>query len=174
MQIWRERMRNNQAKAIATGGMLAALAMVVMCLGGLIPIATYVCPMLCALVLQFVLRLCGKRIAWAWYIAVAILSLLLAPDKKAAVIFVFLGYYPIIKPWLDALRLSWLFKLIFFNGMILAAYAVLIYVLGLTAVLEELAALGTVMTGITLLMGNVVLFMLDFVLAKIHRLLGKK
>lgn len=167
-------MRNNQAKSIATGGMLAALAMVVMCLGGLIPIATYVCPMLCALVLQFVLRLCGKRIAWAWYMAVAVLSLLLAPDKEAAVIFVFLGYYPLIKPRLDALPLSWLFKLLFFNLMILASYGVLIYVLGLTAVLEEFAALGTVMTVVTLLMGNVVLFLLDLVLAKIHRLLHKK
>ena len=167
-------MRNNQAKSIATGGMLAALAMVVMCLGGLIPIATYVCPMLCALVLQFVLRLCGKRIAWAWYMAVAVLSLLLAPDKEAAVIFVFLGYYPLIKPQLDALPLSWLFKLLFFNLMILASYGVLIYVLGLTAVLEEFAALGTVMTVAALLMGNVVLFLLDLVLAKIHRLLHKK
>ena len=167
-------MRNNQAKSIATGGMLAALAMVVMCLGGLIPIATYVCPMICALVLQFVLRLCGKRIAWAWYMAVAVLSLLLAPDKEAAVIFVFLGYYPLIKPRLDALPLSWLFKLLFFNLMILASYGVLIYVLGLTAVLEEFAALGTVMTVVTLLMGNVVLFLLDLVLAKIHRLLHKK
>ena len=167
-------MRNNQAKSIATGGMLAALAMVVMCLGGLIPIATYVCSMLCALVLQFVLRLCGKRIAWAWYMAVAVLGLLLAPDKEAAVIFVFLGYYPLIKPRLDALPLSWLFKLLFFNLMILASYGVLIYVLGLTAVLEEFAALGTVMTVVTLLMGNVVWFLLDLVLAKIHRLLHKK
>ena len=45
-------MRRNSAKEIALGGMLAALAMVIMCLGGLVPASTYVCPMLCALVLQ--------------------------------------------------------------------------------------------------------------------------
>lgn len=167
-------MRNNQVKSIAIGGMLAALAMVVMCLGGLIPVATYVCPMLCSILLQFVLQLCGKRIAWAWYIAVAVLSLLLAPDKEATVIFVCLGYYPLIKPWINGLPLSWFFKLLFFNFMILLAYGVIIYVLGITAVLEEFSVLGTVMTVITLLMGNLVLFLLDFVLGRMHRLIRKK
>ena len=47
---------------------------------------------------QAVLKTCGVRIAWAWYGAVAILSLLLAPDKEAAAVFAFLGYYPIVTP----------------------------------------------------------------------------
>ena len=75
---------------------MAALAVVIMCMGGIIPMATYVCPMLCSLLLAVVLRLTGRRIAWAWYAAVSLLSLLLGPDKEAAAVFVFLGYYPII------------------------------------------------------------------------------
>ena len=59
------------------------------------------CPMLCAMLLAVVLRLTGRRIAWAWYAAVAVLSLLLGPDKEAAAVFLFLGYSPIIKPWID-------------------------------------------------------------------------
>ena len=59
-------MRNNEAKSIALGGVLAALAVVIMCMGGLIPVATYVCPTLCMIALCFVVQLCGKRIAWAW------------------------------------------------------------------------------------------------------------
>ena len=86
---------------MALGGMLAALAVVMMSLGTIIPVATYVCPMLCALLLQGVLKTCGSRVAWAWYGAVALLSVLLAPDKEAAGVFVFLGYYPIVKPALD-------------------------------------------------------------------------
>ena len=86
-------MRRNSAKEIALGGMLAALAMVIMCLGGLVPASTYVCPMLCALVLQVVKKLCGDRIAWAWYGAVSILSILLGPDKEAAAVFLFFGSY---------------------------------------------------------------------------------
>ena len=50
-------MRNGSAKKIALSGMLAALAMVIMCMGGLIPVATYVCPMLCCVILQMVAKL---------------------------------------------------------------------------------------------------------------------
>ena len=44
--------RNTPASAIAPGGVMAALAVVIMSLGGLIPVATYVSPMLCALLLR--------------------------------------------------------------------------------------------------------------------------
>ena len=50
---------------MALGGVLAALAVVVMSLGGLIPVATFVCPMLCMILLRFVCQLCGNRIGWA-------------------------------------------------------------------------------------------------------------
>lgn len=157
-------MRNNQVKSIALGGMLAALALVIMCLGGLLPIATYVCPVLCIVLLSFVLRLCGRRMAWAWYIAVMLLCLLMAPDKEAAVVFVFLGHYPMVKPRLDGMPLRWLWKLLLFNAMILLAYTVLIYLLGIDRVVFEFRQMGLWLTGITLFLGNLCLFMLDRVL----------
>ena len=42
---------------MALGGVMASLALVVMCLGGMIPLATYVCPMFCAVLLMVVLKL---------------------------------------------------------------------------------------------------------------------
>ena len=75
--------KRTPAARIAFGGVLAALAVVIMSMGTLIPVATYVCPMLSALILQLVLKTCGQRIAWGWYGAVSLLSLLLAPDKEA-------------------------------------------------------------------------------------------
>ena len=81
-------MGRNGAKSVALGGVMAALAVVIMCMGGIIPLATYVCPMLCAVLLAAVLRLTGRRIGWAWYGAVSLLSLLLGPDKEAAAVFV--------------------------------------------------------------------------------------
>lgn len=162
-------MRNNQAKSIALGGMLAALALVIMCLGGLIPIVTYVCPVLCMMLLTFVLLLCGRRIAWAWYSAVMLLCLLIAPDKEAAVVFAFLGYYPIVKPKLDRLPLRWLWKLLLFNAMILLAYTVLIYLLGIDRVVTEFRQLGFWLTAITLLLGNLCLFLLDRILTTLQK-----
>ena len=159
-------MKRNSAKEIAIGGLMAALAIVIMCLGGLIPFATFVCPMLCCLITKLVLQLCGKRIAWAWYGAVAILSVLMAPDKEAAAVFVFLGYYPIVKPWMDRQKLCWLWKGLLFNTAILLMYAILIHLLGLSYIAADYEEAGTVMTIVMLLLGNVTFFMLDLVLGR--------
>lgn len=159
-------MRKTNARVIALGGMMAALAVVIMCLGGLIPVATYVCPMLCMLLLQFVLKMCGGRIGCAWYGAVAMLGLLMGPDKEAAAVFAALGYYPILKPRLDRLRFGRLLKLVLFNVVILAMYWLLIHLFGMDQIASEYAELGAVMTAVMLLLGNVTFFMLDLVLGR--------
>ena len=159
-------MRKSGAKEIALGGVLAALAVVIMSLGGLIPTATFVCPMMCCIILEVVRRLCGNRVAWAWYGAVAILGLLMGPDKEAAAVFVFLGYYPILKPVFDRSRLRWLWKTLFFNAVILAMYWLLMHLFGMTELAEDWAELGYVMTAVMLLLGNVTFFLLDVVLGR--------
>lgn len=154
---------------MALGGILAALALVIMNLGGLIPVATYVCPMLCAVLLQFVRKICGNRIAWAWYGAVAILGLLMSPDKEAAAVFVFLGYYPIVKPWLDRRKAKWLWKGLLFNGATLLMYWLLMHLFGMDQIIEEFRGMGIGMTVILLILGNVTFFLLDMVLSKKFR-----
>lgn len=143
------------------GGVLAALAVVIMSMGTLIPVATYVCPMLCMLILRIVLRQCGSRMALAWYGAVSILSLMMAPDKEAAVVFLCLGCYPIVKPGLDRKKGKWIWKALFFNVSVLAAYGILIYVLGLDQVVQEFTEIGKAMTALLLILGNVTFFLLD-------------
>lgn len=159
--------RTTPASRMALGGVLAALAVVIMSLGGLIPIATYVSPMLCAILLQVVLLSCGRRVAWAWYGAVALLSVLLSADKEAAAVFVFLGYYPLVKPRLDGTRPSWLWKGLLFNGSIGVMYFLLLRLFGMAELGEEFAEFGLVMLLVLLMMGNVTFFLLD-------RLLGLK
>ncbi len=149
------------SKSAALGGIFAALAVVVMSMGTLLPVATYVCPMVCILLLQVVLKACGSRTAWAWYGAVAVLGLLLAPDKEAAAVFVFLGYYPIVKPWLDQRRLSWLWKGLLFNGATLLMYFLLLRVLGMDQLAAEFRELGMAMGAVLLALGNVTFFLLD-------------
>ena len=140
---------------------MAALAVVIMSMGTLIPVATYVCPMLCALVLQLVLKICGKRVAWAWYGAVSVLSLLMAPDKEAAAIFLALGFYPIVKPGLDRRKGKWLLKGLFFNGMILLTYWLLMHLFGMAQLVSEFKEMGTLLMAVMLLLGNVTFFLLD-------------
>lgn len=158
--------KNTPAKNVALGGVLAALAVVIMGLGTIIPVATYVCPMLCAMLLQLVLKICGRRMAWAWFGAVAILSALLAPDKEAAAVFAFLGYYPIVKPWLDRRHFPWLWKAVLFDGATAVLYWLLMAVLGMEQLAAEFTSMGIGMLLVCLALGNVTFFLLDRLLTR--------
>lgn len=152
---------SSKTKTIALGGMLAAAAVVIMCMGGLIPFATYICPMLCIMVQDIVLRLCKKRIAWTWYGVVAILSLLLGPDKEAAGVFLLMGYYPMVKPILEKWRISWLWKLMLFNTAVTVLYACLLHLMGLENTANEFAGFGIAGLIILLILGNVTFLLMD-------------
>ena len=155
-----------ESRRIAVGGMMAALAVVLMAMGGMIPVATYVIPMLCVFLLRFVYGSCGRRIAWAWYGAVALLGLLFCPDKEAAAVFAALGYYPIVKPKLDKARLPWLWKGLLFNGTVLILYWLLLNLFGLQQVVQDFEEIGTIMTVILLVMGNLVFLLIDILLGR--------
>ena len=158
--------RNNQASSIALGGVMAALAVVFLCLT-VIPVATFICPALCMMLLRFVSQKCGKRIGWAWYGAVAILGVLLAPDKEAAAVFVFLGYYPLLKPVFDRWKPSWLWKGLYFNAAIAVLYTLLLKVFGMDQLAQDYAELGSALTAVMMVLANITFFMLD-------RLLGMR
>ncbi len=160
-------MRNSSVKAIAAGGLLAGVAVVIMCMGGLIPVATYICPMLCT-VLSFVMcSLYGKRLSWAWFAVVAFLSMLLGPDKEAGAVFCCLGYYPMVKQKLDKSKLAILWKLLLFNGAIFVLYGMLLKLLGLDISTEVMPELGVAGLAILLLLGNVTFYLLDRLLGKL-------
>ena len=156
------------------GGVFAALAVVIMNLGGLIPVATYTTPVICMLLLKFVLMSCGKRIAWAWYGAVAILGLLMSPDKESAAVFAFLGYYPIIKPKLEKMKGKWLWKLAVFNASMVLLYSILIRVMGVAAVTGESEGLGKTLLIVLLILGNVTFIALDRMLTLLEMRMGRK
>lgn len=158
--------KRTPAANIALGGILAALAVVIMSTGTLIPVATYVCPMLCALLLQLILKTCGSRSAWGWYGAVSILSLLMAPDKEAAAVFLTLGYYPILKPKLDRRKGKQLWKFLFFNAVTLLTYWLLMHLFGFDRLAADFAEMGRIMTVLMMFLGNVTFFLLDKLLER--------
>lgn len=154
-------MRKGEARKIALGGLLAAIAVVVMCLVGVIPVATFICPVLCIFLCDLVLWLCGGRIAWAWYVAVAALSLLLGPDKEAASIFAAMGAYPIIKPVIERTRARFPLKLLLFNLTAFILYGLMIYVLGVPQITNEYCEFGLAGLITMLVLGNVTFFLVD-------------
>lgn len=160
-------MRNSKAKAVALGGVLAAVATVIMCLGTVIPIATYVCPVLCTILLGVVFTLGGRRIAWAWFGAVTILSLLLGPDKEAGAVFLSIGYYPILKPRLDRMKTGPWWKFLLFNCAICSVYWVMIHVLGVAQVVADFQETGAVLLAVLLILGNLTFYLLDVLLGRL-------
>ena len=122
----------SKAKTVAFGGMMTAVTLVIMNLGSLIPVNTYICPVLCMLIMPMVVKICGRKIGWCYYGAVSVLALLMAPDREAALVYVLLGYYPMVKPWLDRRPLSILWKLVLFTGVGWLVYALTVYVLGIS------------------------------------------
>lgn len=157
-------MRQSKARSIALGGMLTAAAVVVMCLGSMIPVNTYICPVACMLLTRPVLKLCGKKIAFCYYLAVAILSMMLAPDRESALIYVFLGYYPLIQHLFNRIRptaLRILAKVGFFTASGAAAYALLMSVMGLTDMIAEMKTAEAVMLAVSVVIWDAMFLMVD-------------
>lgn len=153
-------------RLLALCGVLTALGVVLLCLGGIVPFALYICPILASIALLPVRS--RPRYAWCCYGAIALLGLLLCPDKEVSLLFCFTGYYPLLKPRLDALRsrlLSLTLKLLWAAVSMAALYALILYVFCLPAVVEEFAATGRWLLAATIAMGVALFFVYDVLLA---------
>ncbi len=145
-----ERMNARQKSAmVAFCGMAAGLSVVVMLLGGVIPIATYAVPMLCGTLLLPILIEFGKTAAWTTFFSVAALALLLGFDKEAAFFYLFIGYYPIVKWPMDRIkpkgkRLAC--KALLFAGSIGVMYGLLYLLFPLEAMIQEWREMGLVLS----------------------------
>ena len=148
---------------MAFGGMMTAVAVVIMALGSLIPVNTYVCPVLCILIHRLVLDRCGRRLGWCYYLAVAILSLLLAPDREAALVYLCLGYYPMIRHWFVRIRPAFLemaAKLVFFTVSGAVSYGLLMMLMGVDAVMAEYEGAAWLL-GLTVILWDVLFVLVD-------------
>lgn len=164
-----------QSRKVALCGVLCGLAVVVLLLGGLFSLAVYCAPLLAMAVLLPVLEEYGPGTAGAAYGAVAILALLLVPDRETALVYVFFGWYPILRSRIAALP-SLPVRLVCRLGVcglsMFLLYGVTIRLLGLTAVTEELG--GGWLTAALAVMGCAVFLLLDLALGRLTVLWRRK
>lgn len=158
-------MGGNSGK-VALGGIITALCTVFMFLTGLIPIGTYALPALAGTVLILIVIELGVKWAWAVYAAVALLSMLLAADKEAAVLFLlFFGYYPILKSEIEKIPsklVQILLKLAVFNASMIAGFFIAVKMLGVPE--ESFTLFDVYLPWIFLLVGNVIFIVYDYAL----------
>lgn len=163
--------KRGAAARMALCGVLAALAVALMFLGGTVPFASIACPVLASLVLIPVYCECGWKWGLLGYAAVAALAALLAPEKEAAVLFVFFGYYPMLRKLIGRLRVraaAWVVKLVYVNAAVFAAYGLMLYVFHLTAVMEDFAGMGKAMLAVLLVLANVTFVIYDVLIARLE------
>lgn len=164
-----------QSRKVALCGVLCGLAVVVLLLGGLFSLAVYCAPLLAMAVLLPVLEEYGPGTAGAAYGAVAILALLLVPDRETALVYVFFGWYPLLRPRIAALP-SLPVRLVCRLGVcglsMFLLYGVTIRLLGLTAVTEELG--GGWLTAALAVMGCALFLLLDLALGRLTVLWRRK
>ena len=137
---------NTTAKELALGGMFTALGVVLLCLGGVVPLALYACPILASAVLLPVRERCRKQVAWSCYAAIALLGTLLGPDTEASMLFVFLG----------------------------VDYLFLLFVLRLDAVTRELAETAPAILWATCALGLALFFLYDLTLSRLTLLYRRR
>ena len=122
------------AYRLSLSALMAALGVVIMLSSNVIPVLTYVAPMLASLTLVPILSEFGRKYAWMTWGVTALLALLLCADREAAFFFLFIGYYPILKPALDRIPSKparILAKLALFTVVFLLLFLLLAFVLGL-------------------------------------------
>lgn len=111
-------MQRNNTKRLTTCAMFCALGVILLYLGSLIEVADISMAVIASLFCVLAVIEYGKGAPWTVFAVTAVLSLLLLPNKSAAVYYTFFfGFYPILKAYFERLDKvkAWILKEIVFN-----------------------------------------------------------
>ena len=153
-----------ESSKAALGGIISALAIVVMLITYFSPLLVYTAPPFAGLLLIVIVNEMGYKWALGTYAAVSLLSVFLIADKESAVYFtMFFGYYPILKLFLDSrvrfrlLRVA--LKVLIFNVSIAASVLICVFVFHIPY--DDLTDKGYVMLAVFWALLNVLLYLFD-------------
>ncbi len=153
-------------KRIVVCGVLAALSVIILYMGCAIEVLDLTMSAIVSLLVVVIVIEMGYGCAWMTYLATAVLSVLLLPQKTPAVFYAcFMGFYPIIKSYLERINsalVRWIIKLVVGNCALALMFLflklfvpeefeggwllVLTYVLGLVAFITYDIALSKLIT----------------------------
>lgn len=153
-----------RTRQIAVSGMMVALAVAILMMGGVIPAATFVGPALAGLMLIPVFAEGGQKLALGAWLAISALGLMLSADKEAALLFAFLGWYPAMKWKLDMKLPGWKgvpVKLLIWNACAGAMAAMIFYVFRMDQVMAEYREMGRAMLIGFIALANITLLVYD-------------
>lgn len=165
-----------QSSKCAIGGIVAALSLVLMISVAVIPFLTYALPALAGALIIFIVVEIDKKWAFGVYATVAILGMILVPDKEVAVMYLALfGYYPIFKALIESkfpIVVEWIIKILSFVLTMAGSYYLMMKFMGVT--IDETEEWGVMAYPILLGMGAFAFILYDVALTKMISLYIKK
>lgn len=152
-----------QSRRIALCGLLAALGVVLLTFGGMVPLTAIALPMLAMLCLIPAVCDYGGKTALVQYAATAVLGMLLCADQEASMLYVFLGWYPALRPRLETLpkALRTAVKAGIYCLSMVLMYALLLFLFRMEAIIEEFAEYSAIMIAVLLALGCVTFLIFD-------------
>lgn len=154
---------------LALSGIMTALCVVLMFLTGIFPGATYALPAIAGGFLMICVSEIGFKWSAAVYISSAILSLIIAADKEATILYIaFFGYYSILKSCFEKIDnkiIEYILKFITFNISVILAYSFILFVLRLPNI--DLSIFGLDLPYIFLIIGNLIFLLYDITLTRV-------
>lgn len=162
--------QRGKSRKLALCGMFAAVSLVCMLMGSVLPFSTFLAPAISGILILPVVLEFGSGAGLLLYAATALLSFFMAPDKEMSLIFIFLlGWYPIAKLKLDKLRskiIQWCAKFTLFNISVLTMYAIILFLFPIPGVAAEFEQMGLWFALGLLLAGNVTFLIYDTALSR--------
>ena len=150
--------------------LLSALATALM-LFSYFPYFTYAVPAISGLVMLIILIEIGDKWAWGTYLVTSVLSFLFAEPEAKLMFILFLGYYPILKSYIERVRnrvIQYAVKFAVFNISVLLIYGLLAKVFGIY--MADIEVSGKLFLLGLLALANFTFYLYDIVLVRVANL----
>ena len=158
-----------KTKLITLCGMMSALAVVIMLVGGYLEVGMYASPMISGLLLMPVGDKYGKKYHFAMWIVVSVISFLILPHVVQNLMFLLLfGLYPILYSFFGKMSkiLAFILKFIYFNVTFMGIEALVMLVLVPEVISPGMIVLFLVLGNITFVLYDLVIPRADFIFRK--------
>lgn len=167
-------MRNKLAFKVALGGIVSAVCLMAMFTSGFLPMLDYAIPTFTGFMMVIMIVEVDRNWAIATYCAVSLLCPLITPNFQASLLFIiFMGYYPILKFYLDKKKnrvLAWIIKLLLFNTAIIIFFMVFQYLFTSRDMLEGMEMFGKYAVYALWAMANLFFLIYDYALTQMINL----
>jgi len=161
----------SKTQQLAIGGIFSALSFTLMFLSSFMPL-TYLWVMFSGFVIMIIMTETGRKTAFLAYVIVALLCFVLLPNILIIMEFALLiGYYPIIKIWLDTINrtlVRWVVKLAVFLASAAASLFITVHILGIPISFLQ-PEQTSIFTVIPMVQITIFAIAYDYFLGQIHR-----